>query len=782
MTDHYHSHHHAPPSDGKTAKDIVCGMRVNPITTPHRTSHNGHDYFFCGARCKEKFITDPEKFLSPPPHPNPLPAGEREGPAQREGEGVSHTAAGSIWTCPMHPEIRTHKPGPCPLCGMALEPLDPTVDTGPNPELADMQRRFWVGLVLTVPVLALAMAGERLPWLQCALATPVVLWAGWPFFERGWMSLVHRSLNMFSLIALGTGIAYLDSLAALFLPGIFPPSFRDMHGAVPVYFEAAAAITVLVLLGQVLELRARSETGAAIRALLDLAPKTARRIAADSSESDVPLDQIMRGDRLRVRPGEKVPADGTVIDGNSAIDESMLTGESLPVDKAPGDKLTGATLNTNGSLVMRAERVGSETLLAQIVALVTQAQRSRAPIQSLADRVASWFVPLVIAIAIFTAFAWTMFGPPPAFAYALVNAVAVLIIACPCALGLATPMSIMVATGRAAHAGVIFRDAEALQRLADIDTLIIDKTGTLTEGKPRLVAVVGENESELLRLAASLERHSEHPLSRAIVDGAKARGIDVTEARDFKAVTGKGVTGSIDDKKIAIGNLTLMQETGIGPDAIPREAKLRRQNGETVMFVAIEGRFAGFIAVADPIKANARSALAALRADGIAVTMASGDNRATAQAIAKELGIDKVEAELLPEQKAALITRYRAEGKKVAMAGDGVNDAPALALADVGIAMGTGADVALESAGVTLVKGDLDAILRARRLSRAAMRNIKQNLFFAFVFNALAIPVAAGILYPLWGLLLNPMIASAAMSASSVTVIGNALRLRRVSL
>jgi P-type Cu+ transporter len=663
--------------------------------------------------------------------------------------------------------------------------LHPAPADQPNPELADMTRRFWIALGFAVPVAALAMTGEHLPWLQFLLASPAVLWAGWPLFQRGWASLVHRSLNMFTLIALGTGIAYLDSVVALFFPHIFPASFRGMNGTVPVYFEAAAIITALVLLGQVLELRARAATGAAIRALLDLAPKQARRIAPDGSEGDVPLDQIVGGDRLRVRPGEKVPVDGVVLEGASAVDESMLTGEPMPIDKGPGDKVTGATLNTSGSFVMRAERVGNATMLAQIVALVAQAQRSRAPIQSLADRVASWFVPLVVGAAIVTAIAWTIFGPEPTFAFALVNAVAVLIIACPCALGLATPMSIMVGTGRGARAGVLFRDAEALQRLSEIDTLIVDKTGTLTEGKPRLVAVGAQSalaENEILRLAASLERGSEHPLSQAIVKGAEERGIGLAEAQGFRAETGKGVTGTVEGKRVAIGNLALMEDAGIGADALPAAAKERRLQGETVMFVALDGRLAGFLAVADPVKESAATAIKALRDDGVRVVMATGDNRATAQAVAKRLGIDDVEAELLPERKAAIVGKYRAEGRKTAMAGDGVNDAPALAAADVGIAMGTGADVALESAGVTLVKGDLGGILRARHLSRAAMRNIRQNLFFAFVFNSLAIPIAAGVLYPVWGLLLNPMIASAAMSMSSVTVISNALRLRRVAI
>ncbi len=762
----YHEHSSSAVT-GSKVKDPVCGMSVDPAKTPHRAAHQGVDYFFCGAKCREKFIADPAKYLAPKSN-EPAPV-----------------AAGTIWTCPMHPEIRRDGPGACPICGMALEPLHPTAIDAPNPELVDMRRRFWIGLALAVPVALLAMLGDDVPWLQAVLATPVVLWAGWPFFVRGWASLVNRSLNMFTLIALGTGVAYLDSVIALLFPDLFPLSFRDHHGAVPVYFEAAAVITVLVLLGQVLELKARAETGAAIRALLDLAPKLARRIAADGSEADIPLEHVVRGDRLRVRPGEKVPVDGSVLDGTSAVDESMITGEPMPVEKAPGDKVTGATLNTNGSFVMRAERVGSDTLLAQIVALVAKAQRSRAPIQSLADRVASWFVPAVIGVAIATAVSWTIFGPEPAIAFALVNAVAVLIIACPCALGLATPMSIMVGTGRGARAGVLFRDAEALQLLSEIDTLVVDKTGTLTEGKPRLVAVgvkAGIAESDLLRLAASLERGSEHPLSAAIVSGAAARGLTLTEAHGFRAITGKGVSGTVEGKTVSVGNFALLESLGIGAGALPVAAKERRREGETVMFAAIDGKLAGFIAVADPIKASARAAITALRRDGVRVVMATGDNRATALAVAKQLGIDDVEAELSPEHKAAIVEKYRGEGHAVAMAGDGVNDAPALAAATVGIAMGTGADVALESAGVTLVKGDLDGILRARRLSRAAMSNIRQNLFFAFFFNALAVPVAAGVLYPLWGLLLNPMIASAAMSMSSVTVIGNSLRLRRAKI
>ncbi|HEY3918949.1 MAG TPA: heavy metal translocating P-type ATPase [Stellaceae bacterium] len=753
--------------EGK-AIDPVCGMTVDPVKTPHRAARDGRDYFFCGKGCREKFAAQPAKYLTP------------QGPAPA-------ASTGALWTCPMHPEIKSDKPGPCPICGMALEPLAPVraAINAPNPELADMTRRFWVALIFAAPVLVLAMSGERWPWLQFVLASVAVLWAGAPLFARGWASLRNRHLNMFTLIALGTGIAYLDSVVALVFPGVFPASFRKMDGSVPIYFEAAAVITALVLLGQMLELKARARTGDAIRALLDLAPKTARRIEHDGGERDVPIETVAPGERLRVRPGEKVPVDGVVIEGESAVDEAMLTGEAMPVAKRIGDRLTGATLNTSGSLVMRAERVGSETVLAQIVALVAKTQRSRAPIQSLADAVASWFVPGVIAVALVTFAAWTVFGPPPAFAFALANAVAVLIIACPCALGLATPVSVMVAMGRAARAGVLFRDAEALQRLAAIDTLIIDKTGTLTEGKPHLIAVGTVNassENELLRLAAAAERGSEHPLAAAVVAAASERGIALPAASDFHALAGSGITARIEGRAVALGNFALLETLGIGADALPRAAKERRPNGETIVFVAIDGTLAGWLALADPVKPGAAAAIAALRRVGIAPVMATGDARATAQAVARQLGIDQVEAELVPADKAALVSRYRAQGRRVAMAGDGINDAPALAAADVGIAMGNGADVALEAAGVTLVKGDLAGILRAERLARATLANIRQNLFFAFAFNALAIPLAAGVLYPLWGWLLSPIIASAAMSASSVTVVTNALRLNRASL
>jgi Cu+-exporting ATPase len=772
-------------AEATKAIDPVCGMTVDPAKTPHRATHDGQDYFFCGKSCREKFVADPAKFLNKPlasdqvGHHHGTPPHRQ--PAQRENEGERSDTG--LWTCPMHPEVKSNKPGACPICGMALEPTQAAI--APNPELADMTRRFWVALVFALPVAALAMSGGFLPWLQFALASVAVLWAGAPLFARGWASIKNRSPNMFTLIALGTSIAYLDSVVALIFPNVFPASFRDMHGNVPIYFEAAAVITALVLLGQMLELKARARTGDAIRALLDLAPKTARRMEADGGERDVPVEAIVHGDRLRVRPGEKVPVDGVVIDGASAVDEAMLTGEAMPVEKRVGDKVTGATINGSGSFVMRAERVGAETMLAQIVALVAKTQRSRAPIQSLADAVASWFVPGVVAVACATFIAWIAFGPPPAFAFALANAVAVLIIACPCALGLATPISVMVAMGRAARAGVLFRDAEALQRLATVDTLIIDKTGTLTVGKPRVVALgasAGVEENELLRLAAAAERASEHPLAAAIVAAASERGIALPAVGEFQAQSGSGIVARIDGRAVAIGNFALLETLGIGADALPRDANERRQNGETVVFVALDNAFAGWLALADPIKPGAAEALASLRQAGVTPIMASGDARATALAVARQLGIENVEAELLPSQKAVLVARYRAEGKKVAMAGDGINDAPALAAADIGIAMGGGADVALEAAGVTLVKGDLAGIVRAQRMARATFANIKQNLFFAFAFNALAIPIAAGVLYPLIGWLLSPMIASAAMSASSVTVVSNALRLNRARL
>jgi Cu+-exporting ATPase len=712
-------------------------------------------------------------------------------------ELVAASSSRTEWVCPMHPQITRPQPGNCPICGMALEPRMATAEEDTT-ELRDMTRRFWVSLVLTLPLLAFVM-GDMLPgqpirhaiparwlaWLQLVLATPVVLWGGWPFFERGWASIVHRSLNMFTLIGLGTGAAYAYSVVAAVAPGIFPESFRVHGGEVGLYFEAAAIITTLVLLGQVLELRARSQTSSAIRALLNLAPKTARRLRDDGTEEDVSLEAVVPDDRLRVRPGEGVPVDGVVLEGTSAVDESMVTGESIPVEKTPGSRVTGGTVNGTGGFVMRAERVGSETLLAQIVHMVSEAQRSRAPIQRLADLVSSYFVPAVVAIAVATFVIWGMWGPEPRMAYALVNAVAVLIIACPCALGLATPMSIMVGTGRGALAGVLIKNAEALEIMEKVDTLVIDKTGTLTEGKPRLLSVVstdGIAEPEVLRLAASLERGSEHPLAAAIVSGAQAKHIALVEATDFQSMTGKGVVGSVDGRRIALGNRRLMEEQRVTLGGLTERAAELRREGQTVMFLARDGRAAGLVGVADPIKASTPEALDLLRASGMRIVMLTGDSRATAEAVARKLGLDDVEAEILPEEKGAIVKRLQAEGHVVAMAGDGVNDAPALAQAQVGIAMGTGTDVAMQSAGITLVKGDLRGIARARRLSQGTMRNIRQNLFFAFIYNVLGIPIAAGVLYPVLGLLLSPIIASAAMTFSSVSVIGNALRLRRLSL
>jgi Cu+-exporting ATPase len=697
----------------------------------------------------------------------------------------------------MHPQIVRKEPGSCPICGMALERLTPDAGDAASPELRDMTRRFWVGLVLSVPLLAMAMADHLAKpvldaliapriavWIQLILGTPAVLWCGWPFFRRGWASIVNRRLNMFTLIALGTGVAYGYSLVAVLAPGIFPASFR-MDGQVALYFEAASVIVTLVLLGQVLELRARSQTNSAIRALLDLAPKTARLLRDDGTEADIPLKEVVRGSRLRVRPGEKVPVDGVVLEGHSAVDESMITGESLPAEKSPGDKVTGATVNATGSFVMRAERVGSDTLLAQIVHMVAEAQRSRAPIQSLVDTISAWFVPAVIAVALLSFAVWSIYGPPPSMGFALVNAVAVLIIACPCALGLATPMSIMVGTGRGARAGVLVKNAEALELMEKVDTLVVDKTGTLTEGKPRLTGVTaigGIDENELLRLAASLERGSEHPLAAAIVKGAEERGIKLTAPSDFASETGKGVAGTIDGKRVAVGNMALFASLDVEPGSLPDQADALRKDGQGVMLIAVDGRAAGLVAFADPIKESAIGALKALRLERIRVVMLTGDSRTTADAVGRKLGIDDVVAEVLPDQKAAAVKTFQNQHRFVAMAGDGINDAPALAQAQVGIAMGTGADVAMESAAVTLIKGDLQGIVRARHLSRATMRNIRQNLFFAFIFNALAVPIAAGVLYPAFGLLLNPMIASAAMSLSSVTVITNALRLRRAAL
>jgi Cu+-exporting ATPase len=702
------------------------------------------------------------------------------------------------WTCPMHPEIVRDEPGSCPICGMALEPIAPTEEEERNPELEHMTRRFWGSLILTLPVFAIAMA-EMLPgnplagripsrslaWIQLALGTPVVLWGGWPFFVRGWASVRSRHLNMFTLVAIGTGAAWLYSAFAAVTPGIFPASFRGTGGEVAVYFEAAAVIVTLVLLGQVLELRARSQTGAAIRALLGLAPKTARRVKEDGTEQDVPLEAVHVGDRLRVRPGEKVPVDGLVLEGATAVDESMITGEPIPVTKREGDAVTGATVNGTGSLLIRAERVGAETLLARIVQMVAEAQRSRAPVQRLADVVAGYFVPAVLGIAVLTSLVWGLYGPEPRMAYALINAVAVLIIACPCALGLATPMAIMVATGKAATVGVLFRNAEAIELLRDIDTIVVDKTGTLTEGRPRLVAIVPVDpftEEEVLRLAASLERASEHPLAQAIVAGAEERGVTLGDATDFDSRTGRGVVGRIDGRAVGIGNRKLMEELGAKAGSLAEQADAMRAEAQTVMFLAMDGRLIGLVGVADPIKESTPAAVEGLHRDGLRLVMLTGDNRTTAEAVAKRLGLDEVMADVLPDQKADAVRKLQAEGRIVAMAGDGVNDAPALAQAHVGVAMGTGTDVAMESAGVTLVRGDLRGILRARRLSRSTMRNIRQNLFFAFVYNALGVPVAAGILYPALGLLLSPMIAAAAMSLSSVSVIGNSLRLRGLEI
>jgi Cu+-exporting ATPase len=760
-------------------RDPVCGMTVRP-ESPHHDHRDGVTHRFCSAGCLARFRASPERYLDARPAHAP------------EAHAPSSSAR---WTCPMHPEIVRDAPGACPICGMALEPVDALSDEQ-NPELRDMTRRFWISLALTLPVFAVAMAEmlpavhareglstRALPWFQLALGTPVVLWGGWPFFVRGVSSLRTRHLNMFTLIAIGTGAAWLYSVAATVAPQRFPDSFRGMSGGVAVYFEAAAVIVTLVLLGQVLELRARSQTGAAIRALLGLAPKTARRVKDDGSEVDVPLAHIHVGDRLRVRPGEKVPVDGAVLEGRSAVDESMITGEPIPVGKGPGDRVTGATVNGTGAFVMRAERVGSETLLARIVQMVAEAQRSRAPIQGLADTVSGYFVPGVIGAAVLTFALWASLGPEPRMAYALINAVAVLIIACPCALGLATPMSIMVATGKAASVGVLFRNAEAIELLRDVDTLVVDKTGTLTEGKPKLVRVAaaeGFGEDEVLRLAATLERGSEHPLAAAIVSGAAERKLALGEAHGFDSRTGRGVIGDVSGRRVAVGNRKLLEEIGVDAGSLAEVADAMRAEAQTVMFLAVDGKLAGLVGVADPIKISTPDAVRGLREAGIRVVMLTGDNRTTAEAVAKRLGLDEVLADVLPDQKAEIVRRLQAEGRTVAMAGDGVNDAPALAQAHVGIAMGTGTDVAMESAGVTLVRGDLRGILRALHVSRATMRNIRENLFFAFVYNAFGVPIAAGALFPPFGLLLNPMIAAAAMSLSSVSVIGNALRLRRL--
>ncbi len=764
-------------------RDPVCGMEIASEDAAGSHVHDGVRYYFCSAKCLHDFRADPERYTRPPPDRPATPS-------------ASGGRAEAEYTCPMHPEIVRHGPGSCPICGMALEPRVVTQEAQVNPELVDMARRFWVGLALTLPVVALEMGGHLTGlhvllgqqvsnMLQLALATPIVLWGGWPFFVRGWASVVARRLNMFTLIAIGTGVAWLYSVVATLGPGIFPATFRGPGGAVAVYFEAAAVITVLVLLGQVLELRARERTSGAIRALLDLAPKTARRVAETGDDQEVALDVIVAGDRLRVRPGDKVPVDGEVVQGKSSVDESLVTGESMPVAKAPGDKVIGGTLNQTGSFVMRADRVGRDTMLAQIVQMVAEAQRSRAPIQRLADVVSSWFVPAVIGIAAVAFVAWAIWGPEPAMGYAMVAAVTVLIIACPCALGLATPMSIMVGVGRGAGAGVLIKNAEALERFERVDTLVVDKTGTLTEGKPRVTAMVpvdGFEADELLRLAASLERGSEHPLAAAILAAARDKQLALLEAENFESWTGKGLTGAVAGKRVALGNAALLSQLGIQADALEGPANGLRAEGATVIHVAVDGRMAGLLAVADPIKETTPGAIRALQTDGIRLVMLTGDNRTTAQAVAGRLGIAEVQAEVLPEDKGTVVKRLRDMGRVVAMAGDGVNDAPALAAADVGIAMGTGTDVAMESAGVTLLKGDLQGIVRARRLSEATMRNIRQNLFFAFVYNAAGVPVAAGVLYPVFGILLSPIIAAAAMALSSVSVIGNALRLRAVKL
>jgi Cu+-exporting ATPase len=767
-------------------KDPVCGMTVT-AESPHMLQHDGKPVYFCCAGCKTKFATNPTKYQV-----------VRSGANTPTPRASATTADHAIYTCPMHPQIRQVGPGSCPICGMALEPVTATADSGPNHELVDMTRRLWIGLVLTLPVFVLEMGGHipglgmhdlvapRIStWIQFALSTPVVLWAGWPFFERAWASVVHRSLNMFSLIALGTGAAYLYSVVATFAPEVFPAGFRGMGGTVAVYFEAAAVITVLVLLGQVLELRAREQTGGAIRALLKLAPKIARRLRAGGDDEEVALERVQVGDRLRVRPGDGVPVDGEVLEGKSAVDESMVTGESMPSAKHPGDKLVGGTVNGTGSLVMRADKVGADTMLARIVTMVSEAQRSRAPIQRMADTVSGYFVPAVVGVAVIAFVAWALWGPAPALSYALIAAVSVLIIACPCALGLATPMSIGVGIGKGASAGVLIKSAEALERMENVDTLVVDKTGTLTEGKPKVTAIVpaaGLSESEILPLAASLERSSEHPLAAAIVTAARDRDAVIQEAADFASITGKGVTGKINGRFVALGNAKLMADLGVSLSELGDRADELRRDGATALFLAVDGKPGGVIAIADPIKSTTQAALDSLRKHGIRIVMLTGDNRTTAEAVARKLGIAEIEADVLPQDKNRIVRKLTAEGRVVAMAGDGVNDAPALAEAAVGIAMGTGTEVAIQSAGITLVKGDLAGVARAIVLSRATMRNIRQNLVFAFAYNAVGIPIAAGVLYPAFGLLLSPIIAALAMSLSSVSVIVNALRLRTLKV
>lgn len=761
----------APPASA--VKDPVCGMDVDPVTTKHKTEHNGAAFFFCSASCRTKFEADPAKYLA-------------------NVAKASVVDDGAVYTCPMHPEVRQVGPGSCPICGMALEPLKVSAEAGPNPELADMTRRFWIGLTLALPVVALEMgahltdlhhivSAQISTWIQFALATPVVLWAGWPFIVRGVQSLRTLKLNMFTLIAMGTGVAWSYSVVATLAPGLFPPAFRTMDGNVAVYFEAASVITVLVLLGQVLELRAREQTSGAIKSLLKIAPKVARRIRPDGGEEEINLESVHLGDRLRVRPGDKIPVDGKVVEGHSAVDEGMVTGESMPVTKDNGSNVIGGTINQSGSLIIVAEKIGSETMLARIVQMVADAQRSRAPIQRMADQVAGWFVPLVIFVALAAFAAWMTFGPEPRFTYGLVAAVAVLIIACPCALGLATPMSIMVGVGRGAQHGVLIKNAEALERMEKVDTLVVDKTGTLTEGKPAVTALIaapGIREDDLLRLAAGVERASEHPLAVAIVGAAQGRGLTIPTVEGFDSPTGKGAVGTVEGRRVVIGQEAFLAGLGIEVTKFREQADELRADGATAVYVGIDSQVAGVIAIADPIKATAAAALEALKREGIHVVMLTGDHRTTAEAVARRLGISEVEAQVLPDQKSSVVQRLKAKGHIVAMAGDGVNDAPALAAADVGIAMGTGTDVAMESAGVTLVKGDLTGIVRARRLSQATMRNIRQNLFFAFIYNAVGVPIAAGALYPVFGLLLSPIIAAGAMGLSSVSVIANALRLR----
>ncbi len=776
--------HPKPQSDAMNVvavRDPVCGMRVDPATAKHQLEHHGHSFYFCSAGCREKFAADPRAYLDKQPN-----------------KPAAVAPAGTLYTCPMHPEIRKDHPGDCPICGMALEPLAPTAQPTENQELRDMRRRFWGALLLSIPVIALAL-GVYVPglamhtwmphtlsaWIQLVFTTPVVLWAGSLFFTRAWHSLLNRSLNMFTLIALGVGAAYLYSIAATLIPGLFPAGFRAADGSVATYFDGAAVITILVLLGQVLELRAREQTGGAIRALLNLAPKTTQRVGENGRDEEIPLDRVQVGDRLRIRPGEAVPVDGVVLEGRSSVDESMVTGESMPVSKQPNDKLIGGTVNGTGALLMRAQKVGAETMLAHIVAMVSEAQRSRAPIQRLADVVAGWFVPAVLAVAVLAFIGWSIWGPPPSLDYGLIAAVSVLLIACPCALGLATPMSIQVGVGKGATVGVLIKSAEALERMEKVDTLVADKTGTLTEGRPQvtgILAATGFEQNRLLQLAASLEKSSEHPLAAAIVQAAGERQLHLTEAANFESITGQGVRADVDNHHVLLGNTVLMQQQGVKLEALRESAERLQAEGASAMFMAVDGQAAGVIAVADPIKESTRPALAALRAAGVRVVMLTGDNRRTAEAVARQLGIQQVEAEVLPDQKHAVIQRLREQGRVVAMAGDGVNDAPALAAADIGIAMGSGTEVAIQSAGITLLKGDLNGVVRARILSHATMRNIRQNLLFAFLYNAAGVPIAAGVLYPVFGILLSPMIAALAMSFSSVSVVSNALRLRRLQL